>query len=294
MLTCILLAVASTFMFSTSTVLQHHSTTSEGGGAGSGGVGSMLAQMASNRWYLLSLVTNGLGLALQVAALKVGAIFIVQPVLTLALVFSLAMNHLVSRTRLTVGEAVASFLLVGGLVLFLWLAGATHPHGEDATGRRGPTVALAVCMVLGIGACVLVARRARPAVRAASLGLAVAAIFACNAALITTCTRIAAHPQRGFVDLLVSWQLWLLVVAGLTGMVLNQMAFAAGPLAMSLPVIASADPLLSLVVARVVYGERLRHAPLELAGEVLGLAVLLVSVFYLSRQSAAASDAAAA
>ena len=289
MLGVVALALGATFCFSLSTVLKHHSSEAmPSGEEARGGIAGFVVAMVRNPLWLLSLVADAVGLVLQVPALKAGAISVVQPMLTMALVFALVMNHVSRRTPFSAREIAAAFTLVGGLVLFLWASGAAAPHGPDAAGRRWPTVAVGVvCLLLVVGA-LLVARRSRPAVKAAALGTAVAAVYACTAALIKTSTRIY---DKGLVDLLVSWQLWTLVVAGATGMILTQKAFQAGPLAMSLPVIASLDPLFSIAVARAVYGERLHGGPMALTGEVAGLALLLASVFYLSRLAAGRQEA---
>ena len=78
--------------------------------------------------------------------------------------------------------------------------------------------------------------------------------------------------MRGPIPLLTSWQLYAVLILGAGGLLLNQVAFQAGPLSASLPAIASVDPLLSIVIGVVVYDERIRHGlP---AG--IGLGVLLL------------------
>ena len=290
-----LLALGSTFLFSLSTVLKHHAADhmDDGGHAApSGRIAGFLVSMVRNPLWLVSLLADGGGAILQVLALRDGAISVVQPMLTLALVFALVMDHLSRRTPFSLREIGAALSLIGGLVLFLWASGATVPRGPDAAGRRVPAIILGVSVTALVVVCLLVARRGNPPVKAASLGVAVAAIYACTAALIKTCTRILSH--RGLDDLLLSWQLWLLLLAGGLGMVLTQMAFKADPLALSLPVIASLDPLFSLVVGRVVYVEKLRGTPEALLGSGLGLVLLLGSVFVLSRLAAAGEERAQA
>jgi hypothetical protein len=45
-----------------------------------------------------------------------------------------------------------------------------------------------------------------------------------------------------------SWQLYIVIALGIGGLLLNQLAFQAGPIAASLPATATIDPLLSIVV----------------------------------------------
>lgn len=286
MIEVIALSVAATAVFAMSTVLKHRSAEHmpETGGAGVRGAGGYVSAMVSNPWWLGGLLCDGGAVVLQVLALRAGAISVVQPMLTLALVFSLVFNALLLRQRPSLRELLLGLSLVGGLVLFLWASGATAPHGPEARGARYPAIGVGVTAVLLVGTCVLLARRVGPRRKAALLGTAVAAVFACTAALIKTSTRILEH--NGLVELLLSWQLWTLVAAGALGLVLNQMAFQAGPLVASLPVIASLDPLFSLAIGRAVYSEKLHSTPEALVFEGLGLAVLVASVFTLSVISA--------
>lgn len=66
------------------------------------------------------------------------------------------------------------------------------------------------------------------------------------------------------------------MVLGGIGLVLTQVAFQAGPLAASLPAIATVDPLLSVVIGVLVYDEQVHRGPL--GGALLfGLLVLLAA-----------------
>jgi len=115
------------------------------------------------------------------------------------------------------------------------------------------------------------------------LGIAVSTVYAATAALLEALTTIAL---RGPIPLLTSWQLYAVAVLGATGLLLNQVAFQAGPLSASLPAIATVDPLLSIVNGVTVYDEPIRHG----LPAVIGLAVLLLvlsgSVIQLTRSAA--------
>ncbi|GMA20147.1 DMT family transporter [Arsenicicoccus piscis] len=281
----IALSLGCTFCFAMSTVLKHHSSDvmPQVGGGGIGRIGAFIKAMVSNPLWLFGILTDCAGLLLQVLALRFGDLSVVQPMLTTALVFSLIANHITRRTPFSKRELGYALMLVAGLVLFLWASGAVSPRGPAAKGARTPAIIVGVTALLLVIICVLIARRARPTIKAASLAVAIAAIYACTAALIKTSTRIYAH--NGLVELLLSWQLWTLAIAGGLGLVLTQMAFQAGPLSASLPTIASLDPLFSLAIGLFVYGERLRATPGALAGETIGLAMLLGAVVLLSRLS---------
>ena len=133
--------------------------------------------------------------------------------------------------------------------------------------------------------CVLLGRRQSRAGRSAALlGVAVGATYAGTAALLKTLTSIAL---QGPLALLTSWQLYTVVVLGAGGLVLNQLAFQAGPLAASLPAIATVDPLASIALGVVVYDEQIRHDLLSGAGLAALLLLLGVAVIQLARLSTA-------
>ena len=86
----------------------------------------------------------------------------------------------------------------------------------------------------------------------------------------------------------------MLVVAGALGLLSAQLAFQAGPLASSLPVTASIDPLASVALALAVFHERLRDHPLDITLSVAALAVMAYTVARLSLVRAQLEDAPAA
>jgi hypothetical protein len=83
-----------------------------------------------------------------------------------------------------------------------------------------------------------------------------------------------------------SWELYLLIGAGVVGMVLAQSAFQAGPLDASLPVLTVVDPVVSIVIGALVLSEGIRTGRVFSTLEVVGLVVMAVGVFLLSRAEA--------
>jgi hypothetical protein len=55
--------------------------------------------------------------------------------------------------------------------------------------------------------------------------------------------------------------LYAVILVGIAGVLLNQLAFQAGPITASLPAIATIDPLLSIVIGVVVYDEHCGAGP---------------------------------
>jgi hypothetical protein len=66
-------------------------------------------------------------------------------------------------------------------------------------------------------------------------------------------------------------------------MFLASNAFQAGSLAASQPGLTIVDPLVASALGVVLFGERLNHAPAAFIGEILAVALLVISVVVLSR-----------
>jgi hypothetical protein len=278
-------ALAATVFFALSTGLKHRSAGQSPAGLGSGrrSAPQFLLATARQPLWLGGIVADVGGIALQVVALHLGALAVVQPVLIIALPLSLVVNHKIAGTRVSKREIAGGAALVAALVGFLAVSGASSPRitGPAQAADRAPTIALAAGAVVSVLLCVVLARRAQRTTAAALLGVAVGVTYACTAALLKSSSNVAL--SDGLLALLSSWQLYLLVAAGLTGLALSQLAFRAGPLRASLPAIATLDPLMSIVLGVLVYDEHLRPGPVAVLGEIACLLLLCASAIYLSR-----------
>lgn len=230
------------------------------------------------------------GLGLQVLALHIGALTVVQPVLVSAVLFALIVGHWVAGTPITRREVVLGVVLTLSVAGFLIVSGAATAR-PDQSDRLPAILATATCLLVVIG-CIICSRRAsdrNPGSRraAALLGVAVGTIYAGTAALIKTSTDLA---QIGPVALLTSWQPYALLVAGAVGVFLAQMAFQAGPLTASLPATAVTDPLVSVVLGVAVFDERLRPGAAPLLLSLLFLVLMSTAVAFLSQVRVAVGE----
>jgi hypothetical protein len=144
------------------------------------------------------------GLSLQLVALHLGALGVVQPLLVSGLLFALILRQRTRRytSHREIGWAVLVTLCLAG---FLLLAGTAHQPVSNEPADRIPAAAAVIGVVLAIG-CVLLGRRQSPGSRSAALlGVAVGTIYAATAALLKALTGIALH---GPVALFTSWQLY--------------------------------------------------------------------------------------
>lgn len=234
--------------------------------------------------WLLGVVCMIGGFVFQLAALHVGSLSLVQPVISAEVLFVFA--YLALRHRKSVGarDWLAAFGMAAGLGGFLALAA---PRGGD---DHTAAFTWAMAAVSTFGAAGLVAllavvpvRRGRavtPSRRAALLAVSAAITWGFVAAVIK---ELATHIGAGPAAVFTNWSPYVLVVTGAIGMFLVSNAFQAGSLAASQPALTIVDPLVASLLGVTIFGERFHHDPIELAGEAVALAVLVGSVVLLSR-----------
>jgi len=163
---------------------------------------------------------------------------------------------------------VAAFLLAG------------RPAGGGISAS-GSTVWIAVLVVAGVAAgMVAVALRAPLQTKAMLLAAAAGALYGLQDALTRGSLLTLA---RGPAALFTSWEPYLLPVIAVTGILLNQSAFDAAPLRVSLPATTATEPIVGIVLGVAMFDERLRVDPPALAGEVGGLVALVVGIVILGR-----------
>jgi hypothetical protein len=236
-------------------------------------------------WYLVRQPLWLVGQAFAVGvfvlsgvALYFGALAVVQPLLVVELIFALALREFRLHDVIPVRSWYAAGLVCLGLGAFLAIA---HFHG----GTHVPEVAewAAVLAVWSLVAAVLVVagRRGSPARRAACLGAAAAVVWSVDASFVKQLTEVLRH--HGILGAFDHWPLYALVVTGILGAILTQAAFNAGPLSASQPALLIVDPLASIILGVLIFGERLDSTGPAVIGAVVALLVMCVGIVLTSR-----------
>lgn len=264
----LVLALLAAVLFAASTIYKHRSAQAVGP--------AVIATLRHPAW-LIGIALDGGGLAAQVLALHLGPLDVVQPLLTASLVLALVAE----RKRLPRAAMVWSLVLLAALAGVVALA---RPASSATVlpADRGPAVIAVSAVVCVVAGCLLIARRRRRgATRAVTLGVGVGVSYAASAALLKV---LGDHAVRtGLLDLLESWQLYAVLVCGVVGLALNQLAFAAGSLRQALPTIATVDPLASVALGVLVYDERFRGGTGSGVLDALLLVLVVVAVVQVSR-----------
>lgn len=238
------------------------------------------ATLAHPLW-LGGIACDVVGLTLQIIALHLGALAVVQPLLVSGLLFALVFRQRFEGHHITRRQSGWAVLLTAALAGFLLLAGSGNPAGHHETADRLPALVAAIVGTALAIACIELGRRQRAEARSAALlGVAVGFVYAATAALLKGVTDIAV---RSPIDLLTSWQFYAVIATGAIGLLLNQLAFQAGPITASLPATATVDPLVSIAIGVLVYDEHIRTGPGS-GIALIGLLLLLgIAVIELSR-----------
>jgi drug/metabolite transporter (DMT)-like permease len=219
------------------------------------------------------------GFALHLVALSRGALSLVQPLLVSGLLFALPIGRLLDRRPIRLGDIAAAGAVVSGLALFQLTARPSAGRSVADLPALGWCAGVAVAAI-GI-VLALSSRRSRD--RAVWLGLCTGAAYGVVAALLKSALGVfAAH---GIAATLTAWPLYAFVALVCGAIVLNQLAFNAGPLAQSLPLITIVDPVVSVVVGAVAFGETVSSAGGLVVGQVFGFIAMSVGVVVLSRRA---------
>ncbi|HKN95832.1 MAG TPA: DMT family transporter, partial [Pseudonocardiaceae bacterium] len=230
---------------------------------------SLLLDLARQPIWLLSLLANVGGSALQLVALGTGPLVLVQPLLVSGLLFAVLIRSFMAH-RSPPGSVVLGASMCGaGLAAFLLLAQPTGGVDWLSLGQALP---------LGFGLAVLLALLLTLASRFPGEGRTLA--LAGGAGVLYGVTAGVAKialglvQDHGLVALLTNWPLYAILVTGPTGFLLNQNAYQSDrSLAPALAVITATDPLVGIGVGVLWLDEILRSGPGFVVGQVLALGV---------------------
>jgi drug/metabolite transporter (DMT)-like permease len=273
----IVLALVSAVFFALGSALQQKA----GVAAPSVGTSSgLLLRMARRPAWLGGIASDGLGFVTQAAALGVGRLAVVQPLLVTSVVFALPLGARLTGLRVHRRDVAAAALVVIALVAFLIIAEPSG--GRSEVPLRDWLIALSACAVACAPLAIL-GRHGPPPRRAALLGAAAGILFALSAALTKA---VVDELHRGPLHVLGSWQLYALVVVGYVSMTLNQLALNTGALAATLATSTALDPVASVVLGVTLFQESPHAGAGQVIGTVLALGTALVGMVILARAEA--------
>jgi hypothetical protein len=263
------IAVAAAVLFAVGAVVQQEVAA----GASSGGQPNLRRLLTSPAW-LAGQVATVAAVVLQVVALGLAPVSVVQPLLAGGLVVALGIRSVRDRRLPSGTDLLGAALTAGGLAVFLV---AARPAGMARDHVPG-TLPVLAAVFLALALVTLAGRAKEGPLGALAAGLAAGIGMGIAAVLISA--TLTALRTGGLVHALTGSALWGAVVTALAAEFASQQSFARGSLSWSLPVLTVADPLAAVPAARILIGERLEpgHASVWVpAGIVAAAGVVLLA-----------------
>jgi drug/metabolite transporter (DMT)-like permease len=274
------LALVAALLFSLGTVLQQQvaATASEEEARGAG----FLLRLARQPRWLAGIVADAFGFVAQAAALGLGRIVVVQPLLATSVVFALPLGARFEHKPVSRPEILGALAVTAGLGAFLVLA--DPGGGVDNASATAWVVSFAVAAVL-CSALTLSARGRAPVHRAALLGTAAGILFALSAALTKATVE---QLDDGVLAVFEHWQLYALVVVGYLSMTLSQASLQTGALAPAVATQMALDPVASLFLGTLAFEETIHDSTATAIAALGAFAVMIAGIAFLALRRPAA------
>lgn len=319
-----ILALLSALSIAWGTVIRHNlSGTLEEGTSTLRGVAKTLKLP---RWWLGSTLAIA-GYVFQVAALAFGTLLLVQPLLVMKLMLTLPLAAKVNGRRISRSEmiwsvaltfAVATLVLLGkptagstDIPTYLWgwalaaggvvtcglyAAAVQWPNTGTGSGSNtsdSPAIADRSSTDNSTGSTSDTKQRGvlRQNPKALLLGTATGWLYGFVALLSKSV--VDTYVNGGLVQLLLSWELWLLVALAVIGVGLQQAAFNAGPLQASLPAMTVVEPIVAFSLGYIVLGERFQAVGVQWVALFIALVTMISATIALAARPAEATSTAA-
>jgi drug/metabolite transporter (DMT)-like permease len=283
----VVLALVAALLFAVGTVLQQKGTMQEPSGEAL--KPGFLLRLLRRPVWLGGVAVDGLGYAAQAAALGVGKLVVVQPLITASVVFALPLGARLTGQRIGRREVSGAIAVCVGLALFTLIA---NPAGgvDDATDREwivGSAITGAAAAAL-----VLASRGVRSSgARAALIGTASGVLFGLIAVLTkATVDRL----DDGIVAVVADWHLYGLIGASVIAFALMQAALATGALAPAISTVMVFETVVGVAGGIFLLEEELHEDAWGIAVSAVSLAIVFAGLIILSRSQGVAEERAAA
>lgn len=300
-----ILALLSALSIAWGTVIRHNlSGTLEEGTSTLRGVAKTLKLP---RWWLGSGLAIA-GYVFQVAALAFGTLLLVQPLLVMKLMLTLPLAAKVNGRRISRSEMIWSVALTFAVATLVLLGKPTAGSTDIPTYLWGWALAVGGVVTCGLYAAAVQwpntgtgagggsdtkqhgVLRQNP--KALLLGTATGWLYGFVALLSKSV--VDTYVNDGLVQLLLSWELWLLVALAVIGVGLQQAAFNAGPLQASLPAMTVVEPIVAFSLGYIVLGERFQAVGVQWVALFIALVTMISATIALAARPAEATSTSAA
>jgi drug/metabolite transporter (DMT)-like permease len=279
----IVLALLASLFFAIGTVVQQtvaaKATAEEAMQAG------FLIKLAKQPVWLAGIAVDALGFVCQAAALGIGRISVVQPLLATTVVFALPLGVRYSGQTVGRRQIMGAIAVTAGLGVFLVVGDPSG--GIEEASFTDWVIPGGIC--LGVTALLTFAAWGRrPRLKATFLGLAAGVLFAVCAGLIKASVD---QLSDGVLHVFENWEVYALIAIGWVSMSLNEAALQTGELAPALATATVLDPVVSLILGVTLFQESLTRDPVGLAVCGLALVSAVVGIVILAAAEVPPGDA---
>lgn len=249
----VLLTVLASVTFAVASVIQHRAVGDAAGPrAGSKLSGSQLLSVIRNPRWLAGLLITGVGAGMQVVALMMAPVTVVQPIGVLAVPWTILLAARVAQRAITPAMWLATAATVAGTAAFAWVAityAAPYPVLNDGWLVTGTLVGLGTAGLLAVAGA-----RGPQRWRCLAWAGAAAVVYGAESGVVKAIGHyVMSRPWLG------SLVFWMLAGSILVGMVLAgmwiQQAYASGPAEIVVGTLNAAGPVAGVLYGIAVLGE---------------------------------------
>jgi drug/metabolite transporter (DMT)-like permease len=236
----------------------------------------LLLELVRHRAWRWSIVLAAAGFGLQVLALRLAPLILVQPLLVTGVLWYSLLTALVYHRppdRVVLSGVV---LCLVSLAAFLVVAQPSQGGGGGGLDRLLSALPLAIGLAAAVAICLSASSRVDPQWRAIPLSLAAGICYGVTAGLVRS---LAPYFADGVAAVFGHWQAYAICVLGPVGVLLNQNSYQVGRIgAVTLVIITVTDPLVSIGVGILWLDETIQTGAAAVVGEVVALTGLVVGV----------------
>ncbi|MFM6980638.1 MAG: DMT family transporter [Micrococcales bacterium] len=236
-----------------------------------------MLKLARNKRWLLGMTLIGGALVLQIAALSMAPLIVVQPLGAIALVITSLLNARISRTKLNKVTVLAISLCMLGVGLFVVRASAIA-HGVPITDDLLLQVMFTLSAIILIFAFFLWRSKGKAKAITYIMGAGILYGF------VATLTKVViVRIEQGQFEWLTVACALVLGVAVVMGGWFVQNAYASGPPDLVIAGLTVVDPLVAVLIAITILQEAKEASLLEIFGFLISGAIAVTGVLLLSQ-----------
>ena len=247
---------------------------------------TLLLQLMRSPLWLLGIVIYIVAYVLQIVAVSLGPVVIVQPLISVQLVFALIFGVWLGHQPAGWRDWLGAVAVVAGIAAFIV---GTNPQAGDPHASALPWLVASGIVVLCTAVVILAGRKVKGPPRSALWGTAAGFMWGLMIVLMKTVTADFTGSESLWSQLIHLFEgpyLYGLVVSALAGFVFLQSAFQAGSLTNALVTYTVVEIVVAVILGIVLFGEKPHDT---LAGHVLvavSSVVMLGGIILLARSPA--------